>query len=203
MRAAPARILLEVTSRMQRRPPPALREARLGLRLCRCRETVNWPFIHASRLPPFCCTPGLLTACCPADLVVIPATRSASRNVHLSPTVALSSLHARAPTPLPAVARTPGTKSRRQTTLLALQHSAVPPPVAQGRSHHLLCLLTSAQLLLCPPHLVPSCLKSPHCTLFPPHARSRSKTPGTFCSFVTSCLRSWGPLHVDCDAIRC
>jgi hypothetical protein len=95
------------------------------------------------------------------------------------------------------------TKSRRQTTLLALQHLAVPLPVAQGRSHRLLCLLTSAQLLPCPPHLVPNCLKSQCCTMYQQHARSRSKTPGTFCSFVTGFLRSSGPLHVDCDAIRC
>jgi hypothetical protein len=41
MRAAPTRILLEVTSRMRRRPPLALREAHLGRRLCLCRETVK------------------------------------------------------------------------------------------------------------------------------------------------------------------
>jgi hypothetical protein len=33
--------------------------------------------------------------------------------------------------------------------------------------------------LAMPPHLVPSCLKFSHCMLFLPHARSRSKTPGT------------------------
>jgi hypothetical protein len=37
--------------------------------------------------------------------------------------------------------------------------------------------MTSTQLLPCPPHLVPDCLKSPHCTLFLLHARSKSKTP--------------------------
>jgi hypothetical protein len=75
-------------------------------------------------------------------------------------TVVPSSPLARAPTPWITVARTPRTKSRRQTTLLTLPHLAMPPPVTQGRSHSLLCLLTSVHLLPCPPHLVPSCLKS-------------------------------------------
>jgi hypothetical protein len=48
-------------------------------------------------------------------------------------TVALSSPLAPVSTPWPAVARTPRTESRRPTTLMALQPSAVPPPVAQGR----------------------------------------------------------------------
>jgi hypothetical protein len=56
-------------------------------------------------------------------------------------TAAPSSSPAPVSTPWPAVVRTPRMKSRRPTTLLALQHSAVPPPVApvaQGRSHRLL-----------------------------------------------------------------
>jgi hypothetical protein len=105
----------------------------------------------------------------------------------------LSSPLAPAQTPWPAVARTTTTKSRRKTTLLALQHSAVLSSVAHDRSHRLLCLMISAQILPCPPHLVPGCLKSPHCTLFLPHTRSRSKTPGTFCSCVTVFLRSSSP----------
>jgi hypothetical protein len=63
---------------------------------------------------------------------------------------------------------------------------------SQGMSHSLLCLLTSVQLLPCPPHLEPSCLKSPRCSLLPPPAQ-RSKTPGTFFSFVPLFLRSSGP----------
>ena len=51
--------------------------------------------------------------------------------------------------------------------------------------------MTFAPLLPCPPHLVPGCLKYPHYTLFLPHARSKSKTPGTFCSFVTGPPYMW------------
>jgi hypothetical protein len=63
MRAAPTRILFEVTSRMQRRPPLALRGARLGRRLCSRRETV--------KLAPHPCQQAAAFLACtrPPDLV--------------------------------------------------------------------------------------------------------------------------------------
>ena len=101
-------------------------------------------YIHANRQHPTFLAPDPLTDSCPTDPathfgVCVEAATTAPHNELSSPLALVS-------TPWPAVARRPTTTSRRQTTLLALQLSAVPPPVAHGRSHRLLCLTISAQL---------------------------------------------------------
>ena len=103
-----------------------------------------WSYIHANRQHPTFLAPDPLTDSCPTDPathfgVCVEAATTAPHNALSSPLALVS-------TPWPAVARRQTTTSRRQTTLLALQLSAVPPPVAHGRSHHLLCLTISAQL---------------------------------------------------------
>jgi hypothetical protein len=76
----PRAILLEVTSRMQCRPPLALREARLGRRLCSRRETVKLALHPCQQAAAFlaCTMPPDFVASRRSFTVFAPAPSSSS-----------------------------------------------------------------------------------------------------------------------------
>jgi hypothetical protein len=143
-RAALGRLLLEGFSSLDVAPAAIGHGLALTAAEFRVLAFVSLVELHlcqqaASHLP---CTrpPDRMLLADPSDLRVWVAANAPPE---------LSSPPEPAQTPWLAVARRPTTKSRRQTTLLALLHSAALPSVAQGRSHRLLCLMISAQLVPC------------------------------------------------------
>ena len=95
-----------------------------------CRQAAS--FLPCASRPPDACRVSLARP--RQRLGQDPARALARTDIATAPLLALSSPLAPVSTPWLAVAGRPTMKSRRQMTLLALQPSAVPPSVAQGRN---------------------------------------------------------------------
>ena len=95
-----------------------------------CRQAAF--FLPCASRPPDACRVSLAR---PRQRLGQDLARALARtDIATAPLLALSSPLAPVSTPWLAVAGRPTMKSRRQMTLLALQPSAVPPSVAQGRN---------------------------------------------------------------------
>jgi len=110
-------------------------------------------YIHTSRRHHTSLVRDPLTACCPADHATHVEARveaaTTAPHIELSSPLAPTRHHG------PRRQDTEDEITETDTAGAATFGGAQPPPVAQDRSHRLLCQLTSAHLLPCPPHLIP------------------------------------------------